>query len=657
MARYGGLGDSEKHDLALGPARICNGGGRRAGKADGMRAGREQHGTTLTALIWALTALVSLSGRAEAFEVTGTSPVAHSMAVRGTAIAIDFDAVIDPATVTANAFRVFASGTGPVAGAITYENAGTRLVLTPAEPFVAGELVHVNLAHAIATASNDSLRAAGFAFSFLIASDPATNAFTILDTMSNRTTPLSPTQIYGANACDLNDDGWLDLATVNESSADVRVSLSAADGTGLFGAFLAPSPIGVNASPNTASDFDGDGAIDLAVSSSADTLYLLFGAGDGTFSATVPYYAGDLPKGVVALDADGDGDPDLAVSSRNNTEVGLFTNDGAGVFSGPVSFNVPGVAGEYGLAAGDVNNDGITDLVATGLNSSTMRAMLGNGDGTFSPADTGAVPTGGPSWVVVLGDVNGDGNLDAATADVSGNGATILLGAGDGSFVPHAAYDAGGIVVSVDLGDLDGDGDLDLVISSYGAGIWRIYDNDGAGNFTFQQDIFATSNPSCAILFDFDHDGDLDMVLTDEIADELLLAANQTQVGVAGPALDDDPGRPPVGSGGQPDQRGRAFASPNPFRSQTEIRFQSAASGALRLAIFDVAGRRVRTLPVGHGSGGSFAGDVAAARGERLVHWNGMDDRGAPVAPGVYFGRVEGAAESVMPVIRLIRLR
>ena len=57
--------------------------------------------------------------------------------------------------------------------------------------------------------------------------------------------------------------------------------------------------------------------------------------------------------------------------------------------------------------------------------------LLGNGSGTFTPAGL-SQPSGGHTWVVVVDDVNGDGNLDVGAANsISGNGA-ILLGDGLG---------------------------------------------------------------------------------------------------------------------------------------------------------------------------------------------------------------------------------
>jgi hypothetical protein len=89
-------------------------------------------------------------------------------------------------------------------------------------------------------------------------------------------------------------------------------------------------------------------------------------------------------------------------------------------------------------------------------------------------------------------------------------------------------------------------------------------------------------------------------------------------VGVPG-----DPGI--VGSGA-----GLAFARPNPFRDRTVIHFVAAQAATVELAVFDIAGRRVRTLLRG-----------AAAAGEHDAPWDGLDDAGRRVAPGVYLYRLQ----------------
>ncbi len=68
---------------------------------------------------------------------------------------------------------------------------------------------------------------------------------------------------------------------------------------------------------------------------------------------------------------------------------------------------------------------------------------------------------------------------------------------------------------------------------------------------------------------------------------------------------------------------------PNPFNPSTAISFSLEKAGTVELAIYDITGRKVRDLANGH---------MAPGRHEAV--WNGCDDRGIPVASGVYFSRL-----------------
>lgn len=462
--------------------------------------------------------------------VLDTTPAAHAMDVAPEAtITVVFDRPVRIDTLDRETFRVFGSGTGNAAGRFTAAQGGSAVIFTPDAPFSAGESVTVNLSHDIAGADGSRLRAAGYAFRFVIRSVPTAGIFTEIARVSNRNPQGGATRIYGAVAADLDGDRFLDLTTVNEGSGDLRVFLNRADGSGLFEDFLPPVPIGEEASPNRAADFDNDGITDLCVSATeSNSVWVLLGAGDGTFSSVEEIPVGMKPHGIAVLDVDGDGDPDIVNTNNESDDLSLLRNDGRGNFSEPVFFDA-GVIGEYGLDAGDMNNDGIFDLVVGARDRFEIPVLLGNGDGTFTPHPE-IQDSGGQTWVVVLGDVDGDGNLDASTANSrTGNGA-ILLGDGTGALAPPSIMETGAHTVSTDLGDLDGDGDLDWILSCFGCNAWKFYENDGAGDFSFDMEISAPANPSCAVIYDADNDGDLDVTLTDEIADLLLLMVNDSDL-------------------------------------------------------------------------------------------------------------------------------
>lgn len=71
---------------------------------------------------------------------------------------------------------------------------------------------------------------------------------------------------------------------------------------------------------------------------------------------------------------------------------------------------------------------------------------------------------------------------------------------------------------------------------------------------------------------------------------------------------------------------------PNPFFSSTTLSYEVAAAGRVRMVIFDIQGRMVRTLV-----------DHSMETGRHSVVWDGRNDAGEQVADGVYFCRLESA--------------
>jgi hypothetical protein len=464
-------------------------------------------------------------------QVLSTSPLRHRNFVPWTTtVSVTFDRPVQPATVTESTFRVHGRWSGRADGVLEFSNGNRTVTLTPDHSFSGGETVYVNLGHAIVAADGSPLRSAGYAFSFTVAPGlPAARprgpvSFTNIGTLIVRSTPNVATRAYGGLGADFDRDGWLDLAVVNELSGDLRVFMNRADGTGLYDPFLQPpTPIGDVASPNEPGDFNNDGFPDAATGNVADsTVSIVLGNGDGTFDPQQVVPVGGSPHGLAVLDADGDGDPDIATANTSGNNVSLILNNGSGVF-GPATHFESGGNGEYSLGAGDMNNDGIADLVVGTQSDQMMHVLRGNGNGTFTHVSSRSA--GGATWQLALGDVDNDGDLDVATGNGgSGNGA-ILKGNGDGTLGPAAVVSASGSIVASDLGDLDGDGDLDWVLSSFGASRWFIYRNSG-GTMTFEQQVLAPNAASCSVFLDFDNDHDLDLALVDEVADVVLLLRN-----------------------------------------------------------------------------------------------------------------------------------
>jgi hypothetical protein len=478
---------------------------------------------------WSLAVLgVGATSAFAQLAVTSTSPAINASNIaRNAPISVTFDRAVNPATFTAANFKAFARWSGPVTGSLVFSNADRTVTLTPAHAFAAGEQVTLYMSHNLRAADNSFLRTAGYAVSFTTAVRPSQHIFRESQRLYTRgPNGVGPeSHIYGGLACDLNQDGWSDMTIVNEVSADLRVFMNRADGTGMNPTFLTPpTPIPFESSPNEPADFNGDGLVDIVVSSNGThQIAIALGNGNGTFQTPTLKNVGNYPRGFGIMDVDGDGDLDITVAQAQSNNIALLLNNGSGVFSNPTTFE-GGVEDEYGMTAADMNEDGIMDLVVGGVGSNTVSVMLGNGNGTFTPG--GSRSCGGAPWVIVCADLNGDRHMDVSTANSFSANGSVLLGNGNGTLQAATVLPSGGHTVATDLPDIDGDGDADWVLSSYGGSQWIVFLNDGAGHFAPLETFPAPHNPACCLPFDFDNDGDVDLALLDETTDIIVMMSN-----------------------------------------------------------------------------------------------------------------------------------
>lgn len=157
---------------------------------------------------------------------------------------------------------------------------------------------------------------------------------------------------------DVNRDGALDLIVPHRDGGQSYVALN--DGRGAFPARKLFGPPKVTYRSAYAADFDGDGVMDLVAIDENNTAATMRGLANGEYAAPVALGPASAPYALAVHDVDRNGTPDIIIGYTRARPI-VFFNDGPGRFT-PVPFgDDKGVA--YGFAVGDLNEDGLLDIV------------------------------------------------------------------------------------------------------------------------------------------------------------------------------------------------------------------------------------------------------------------------------------------------------
>jgi hypothetical protein len=348
-----------------------------------------------------------------------------------------------------------------------------------------------------------------------------TEAFTLrlITPVSFKATPyntgLSP---HGVIAADFNGDTKPDLAIPNSADNTVSILLGNGDGT-----FTTQPTLTTGSTPYSlaAGYFDSDIKLDLVVTNFADgTVSVFLGKGDGTFQPPAAYLVGNGPISVVTGDFNGDGFVDLAVANQNDHSVAILLGNGDGTFQAAVSYTV-GTTDVAGVATGYFNNDAVLDLAITSPSSDKVYVLLGNGDGSFrSPVAYATGNSGDHPIAVSAVDFNGDNKLDLAVTNLNAKNVAILLGNGDGTFQTRVTYPTTSVGFigpsAMTTGDFNGDGKVDLAITDQQDNTVSILLGNADGTFQSPLEFSTGKFPVGVAAADFNGDGRMDLAVANQ---------------------------------------------------------------------------------------------------------------------------------------------
>lgn len=316
---------------------------------------------------------------------------------------------------------------------------------------------------------------------------------------------------------DFNGDGKLDLAVSNYEGNSLSILLGNGDGTFSPGVTLSTliEPFGI-----AVGDLNGDGIPDLVVGndSASGGLNIFLGDGKGGFTAGAALAGGNCLLTPVLADVNRDGNLDIVVGNYCGAGIEVYLGNGDGTFQAPAL--VGGSGAIFGLAVADFNGDGILDLAASDYSNDLLGIYLGVGDGTFGGVSNIGLPD--VYWVEAGGvsnNVHGDGNVNLMTASTS-NGINLLEGNGDGTFETPSLITSGGYF-ALAAGDLNGDGSLDIIDVINSDAVQVLFAGDG-GTFQAPQTFGAAFSYGIA-LGNFATTGGLDVAVADYAVSQVVV--------------------------------------------------------------------------------------------------------------------------------------